>query len=527
MGWFKNTIRKWLGIIPAQERHFTIKETFTHDDYVLMNRIWYRGDPSELSQFYKNLGRWGTNDSRFWFVTPPNGKTIRKIHSSMPSLIINKITDITVDDSLGVELTLADETNKEGHTQEEYDLWEEIKKDNKFKKLLKDATRDTLVDGDGSFKISIDTEISKYPLIEFFSGERVDYEYKRGRLFEVIFKTTYYGEEQEIYTLIERYGKGYVKYELQDNLGKEASLDTLDETKDLKDVSFSGDFIMAVPLVFFESSKYQNRGQSLIDGKYDDLDALDEILSQWIDAIRLGRATKLIPEELIPRDENNNRLPYNPITNQYVTYKNKSMNEDEESKPEVLQPLIESERFLQSYIQFMDLCLMGLISPSTLGMDIKKLDNGEAQREKEKVTMFTRNNLISALEDVIPAVVDVAMKTYDTMKSKQPGEYIATIEFGEYNNPSFEAVVETIGKARMNQIMSFEECVEQLYGDAKTDEEKEKEVKRLKEQFGNGSVDANFPGMDPGTDFFDDEEEEEEKKKKDQKEKEDGEEDDK
>ncbi|MFR7936168.1 MAG: hypothetical protein ACLU4S_12370 [Clostridium perfringens] len=32
----------------------------------------------------------------------------------------------------------------------------------------------TLVSGDEAFKLSIDTEISEYPIIEFFDGDKVE-----------------------------------------------------------------------------------------------------------------------------------------------------------------------------------------------------------------------------------------------------------------------------------------------------------------------------------------------------------------
>lgn len=489
MGFFKNFIIKWLGFQPAEQRHIKVTESFTHDDYVKLNRVWYRADANELSQFYKALGSWGTNDSRFWTIVAPFGHSIRKIHTGLPSLMINKITSITVNDSLGIEL------DEEVHSEEQIALWDEIQKDNKLKKLVKDAVKDTLIDGDGAFKLSIDADISKlYPIVEFFSGERVNYEYKRGRLFEVLFKTTYYGGENKEYTLVEHYGKGYIHYELLDEKDNPVQLSILEETKNLVDVTFTGDFMMAVPLMFFESSKYKNRGQAFIDGKYDDFDALDEIWSQWIDAIRLGRAEKFVPEELLPRDEYGNRLPYNPITNQFYKL-NKSMDEDKEQQPTTIQPSIESERFVLSWAQALDLCLMGLISPSTLGIDIKKLDNGEAQREKEKITGYTRDDLITVLEETIPQLVDVTFKVYNLMHSQAPIDYTATIEFGEYNNPSFEAVVETVGKAKQFRIMSTEEAVEQLYGDSKTDEEKALEVERIKAE-NSLAQEGAFGGMD-------------------------------
>lgn len=62
----------------------------------------------------------------------------------------------------------------------------------------------------------------------------------------------------------------------------------------------------------------------------------------------------------------------------------KFMKEGAESKITTEQPEIPTDSYLQTYVTALDLCLQGLISPSTLGIDNKKLDNAEAQREKEK-----------------------------------------------------------------------------------------------------------------------------------------------
>lgn len=502
MGFFKNFILKWLGFQPAIERHIKIKESLTYQDYVLMNRIWYRGDPLELSQFYKALGNSYVNESRFWTIVPPDGQSIRKIHSGLPSLIIDMLNDITNDDFLGV--TFGEEDNENSTIQT---VWDDIALENDFDKIRKDATKDMLSEGDITFKISIDTSVSKYPIIEVYSGESVEFAYTRGRLTEIIFKTVY-EVDKKVYQFVETYGVGYIKSHLENEDGNKVPLDTIDELKGIEEeVTFSGDFIMAVPMMVAKSSKFKGRGKALLETKYDLFDALDEVISEWLDAIRLGRANKFIPEDLIPRDSNGNKIPLNPIVNQFYTYSRaRVQNEGETPKPEVTQAMINANELLASYIQYLDMCLMGIISPSTLGIDVKKLDNGEAQREKEKATMYTRNKIITAMQKAIPQLVNAVLMTYDNMIGKTPAIYEPIIEFGEYANPSFEAVVETVGKAKTYGIMSTEKAVDELYGDSLTDEEKAKEVERIKSEKSFG-YDEYAP-----MDIFNDDDEDDTKK---------------
>lgn len=482
LGGIKNMLTKaaikLLNIYPAQDKIITIKEPLSFNCNVLKNRIWYRGDPSELDQFFKQAAFDLVSQSRFWAAVPSENLNIRKIHSGLPAMIVERLSDIVTEDLESIDLN-NDKLNN---------LWNDISEDNSFKKLVGDSIVDTLVTGDGAFKISIDTDTTPYPIIEFFSGERVDYTIKRNRIQEVIFYTEYI-VNNETYNLQETYGIGYIKYNLFNSSGNEVPLNTIPDTADLKDVTFDGKFMMAVPLMFFKSQKFDGRGKSVFDSKSDSFDALDEVISQWIDAIRAGRVQKYIPEDLIPKNPNTGELlKPNPFDNQFIKI-GSSLAEDEKNQISTAQANIDYEAFVSSYSSALDVCLQGIISPATLGIDLKKTDNAEAQREKEKTTLYTRSKLIDTLQEVLPKVIKIALQINDLLHETTPEEYEATINFGEYASPSFDTVVDTVGKAKMNGIMSIEQCVEELYGDAWTDEEKAQEVQRIKEQSGVTTVD--------------------------------------
>ncbi|MGG1878271.1 capsid protein [Paenibacillus cisolokensis] len=473
MGWIKNMVMKLLRINPAPDSQIiTITEPFSYRTNVLRNRLWYRGDPSELDQFYKQAAdaSGSVGRSRFWAAVPSADLQIRKIHSGLPAMIAERLADIVIADLDGIDV------GKEQSTE----LWQEIAEDNEFEELLGSAIIDTLVDGDGAFKITVDPDVTEYPIIEFYSGDQVEYKRERGRLREVIFNTDYRVKDKD-YRLEETFGRGYVRCRLFNDDGKEVPLATVPETANLAPkVTFDGDFIMALPLMFFRSKKWPGRGKSIYESKSDSFDALDEVISQWIDAIRAGRVQKYLPEDLIPKNPNTGvPMRPNPFDNQFIKL-NTVLAEDAKGQIDMVQPQILYEAFVTSYSSTMDMCLQGIISPATLGIDLKKTDNAEAQREKEKATLYTRGKIIERLNEIIPALVSTALKVYDTMKNRVPGEYEASVSFGEYASPSFDSVVETVGKAKTYGIMSVEQSVEELYGDTWTDEEKAEEVKRLK-----------------------------------------------
>ena len=91
--------------------------------------------------------------------------------------------------------------------------------------------------GDGAIKLSFDKDISDYPITEWYSGDRVDFVYKRGRLIELVFKT-FLEKNNKKYLLKEIYGYGYVKYRLYCNDEEINDLSILEETKGLEDLTF-------------------------------------------------------------------------------------------------------------------------------------------------------------------------------------------------------------------------------------------------------------------------------------------------
>ena len=478
----RHKLRDFLWLEPADGHSVHVRELYDFEANAFRNRMWVRGDPYELGQFFKNSR---ADNASFWSAVPHT--KIHKLHSGIPSMMVNVMSAIVCRDFDGFELSSRDMD------------WEAIAKDNKFPGLLRRAIKDTITVGDGAWKLSNDPELSDYPIIEYFSGEQVDFIYKRGRLREVIFRTIYNASNSKSYVLYEHYGWGYIKYVLREMAtGDPVPLDMLDETRELQDIALfdydedadgkpkvRSDVMLAVPMLLQDSSKWQGRGESLIDRKESAFDALDEILSQWADAVRSGRPTKYIPRALAPVNTKGEIVAPNDFDNAYILTKD-DMRETGTAKIEVVQPEIKSESYLQAYITYLDLCLQGIMSPSTLGIDTKKLDNAEAQREKEKTTLYTRNLIIEALQKTLPLLVNAVICAYDafTGKTKPATTIDVNVKFGEYASPSFEALIEVLSKAKTAGLMSVEALIDELYGDSKDDKWKAEEVQRIKDELG-------------------------------------------
>lgn len=477
----KRGIRSWLNIQPAGPYNIQIQEIMDFELAAIRSRIWYRGDGNELEQFYQQSPE-AADRFKFWASRCTPGMEMRKIHTGLPGLIVRILSSIILSAMNDFEFS----------DQKHESLWKEIEKENKFRKGLEEALKEALYIGDGAYKVTIDTALSEYPILEWYPGDRIEIVRQRGRVKEVVFKTQIMDHRQE-YVLYEYYGYGYIRNELYRG---EALVDhkAVEATKGLTDWKFDDKTILAVPIKIYESAKWQGRGGSIFDGKLDSFDAFDETWSQWMDALRAGRAKEYIPECFLPRNPTTGEvLAPNHFDNRYIKT-DQDMGEGAQNKIDVEQPAIPHDSYLASYITALDLCLQGIISPSTLGIDVKKLDNAEAQREKEKTTLYTRDAIVEALQEELPEVIGACINAYHLLHGEAVEDVKVDIPFGEYANPSFESQVETLTKARPGApVMSVEAQVEELYGDSKDEAWKKEEIARLKAEQGIAEVEE--PGI--------------------------------
>ncbi|MDU2211387.1 MAG: capsid protein, partial [Eubacterium sp.] len=247
----RNGIRSFLEIQPAPAGTIYINEKLDYESNAIKNKIWYRGQSDELSQLYKSID---VDRTLFWKAVPTPGRAIRKIHTGLPANIIDMLVSIVMSDMNSINVS------------EKQEEWELIAKDNNFEAVMTKALTQTLVVGDGAFKFTINTMISPYPLIEFISGENIEYIYQHGRISRIIFKTAYQYKHRT-YLLEETYVKNGIYSHLYAN-GNEVPLNSIPMTEGLQEsVTWEGDFMMAVPFKIYDSNKWEGRGKSVFDSK--------------------------------------------------------------------------------------------------------------------------------------------------------------------------------------------------------------------------------------------------------------------
>ena len=477
MDQMRQKMRTFLRIEEAQPLGIRIRESLDYEGNAIRNRVWYRGDSRELIQLYESIGE-GNGRFLFWASRSSPGMEMRKIHTGLPAMIADTLAGIAVTNLNGVTF----------QRTEHQALWERIAAENRWKELVMEAVTEALVIGDGAFKISFDGGVSDLPILEFWPGDRVDYTLKRGRIREVIFRTSLTARDRKPCELREIYGPGYIRYRLVRD-GEPLDLSAAQELEGLEDVDFGpagAGYCLAAPLRFFPSRRWEGRGQSIFDRKTECFDAFDEAWSQWMDALRAGRTRTYIPESLIPRDPATGALKRPNAFDDRFLRTEADMTQGADNVIRTERADIPYDAYAATYAAALDLCLQGIISPATLGVDVKKLDNAEAQREKEKVTLYTRSRIVEPLQACLQVLAETAVRAAREAGGEAGELPRAEIAFGDYGSPSFDSQVQTVALAVEKGVMSVEAAVEELYGDTRSEEWKAAEARRVRDGAAEG-----------------------------------------
>ena len=437
------------------------KKALEFEEYGLQERyLWFKGNEDLLAGFYHSRQpKYSLIDTRKSFYYANVNSKIRVVHSGMPSLISYGKTDLLL--SAGMEQNVV---NNEDIDKTQTELLNDILTDNAWDKLISDAVTTESWAGGFAFKIGVDLEITKYPIVEMYNP--MDYEaiYKRGRLQEIIFKNCI----KEDYELHEHYGWGYIKYELfMMSMGKlvPVALDDIEETQDLEDVVFSDNMMLAA---------IKEVGKSDYSGIIAEFDSLDEAWSQLMDEIRTGRAETYIPEDLCK-----NKV-FDDFTKKYVEI-GMDMREGIDNKIQHNQPNIRSDEYVNTINTItMNILANVKLNPLTIGMDdnVGANSSGSAIEKRETVSLRTRSNMIKAYEPFLERFFNLLLNANNWINSQNYEPYNVVVTFGTYITPSIESKIDNIVKLKNADIIDDEKALDEVYEDM-SDEEKERILANL------------------------------------------------
>lgn len=493
----KNKVMSKLGLVKVNSPLYGERLTFVNDDEAIRlykvkaNKVWANGDASEKLNFYTNQISFGFFDNPFyernelnlfWSISAKE-QYIKRTSSDFANSIINTISNVC-----GVpQITFENEEYQK--------IWEEIAKVNDFNILLsQDIRTNALITGTSVAKINFDTNFMKMPIIENVDAENISIITNYGQIIAIIFKTFYKYKDND-YVLFETRRKdqenSYIEYELfkkvNTNEIKKCDLSEVPDTSKFTNLVFKGVHeILGVPFIYFKNPIYKNYGKGVLEGKFTELDNLDqaESVASW--CVRVSTPIEYYSEDVLER-RNKNGIPSVPsaFNRQYVKKETLPNGDGEVNDPSIIttQPHLDIAQYQNEIANIKLAILDGLISPATMGMDMARNNNALAQREKEKITISTRNTINKAETEALKKLIKIAIATYKFLNSNGvfyiDDEMEINIKYNEFANPSFENELQILGNAWNLGQISTEKYVELLWGDKISDEDKAKEVAYL------------------------------------------------
>jgi hypothetical protein len=119
------------------------------------------------------------------------------------------------------------------------------------------------------------------------------------------------------------------------------------------------------------------------------------------------------------------------------------------------------------------------LSPSSLGIEVQRNSNAEAMREKEKVTLVTRDDIIDNERAAVEKLMKLALRVDDVMNGRKAQDDDIAVDYPEFASPTFEQTVATLLPLWMVDAISPEQFAKMLHTDTLTENDMQKEIEYL------------------------------------------------
>lgn len=460
--------------------------------------VWYSGDSDELLNFYSRAQSidWNSDPvynrnkrSYFWTVAATE-QDIKRTHSGQPRNIVDTLVNI-----VGIpRIRVTGKAMK--NVQERLD---DILRENHFTRTLTQKARPlTLVEGWGAWKINWDADVSDVPILLYYRAEAVDFVWRSGRLAGIIYRDWYQDENKHDYVLFEirrREGTSLmIEKELfrmtpSTDLIVPVPLTSLPQLRDvhprIEITNYRG--FLGYPCIVYGDNNEDTPGRSIFTGKLDMFDDLDQCLSQSSNTVRRSTVLEYFDTMYLEKDEKTG-MPLMPrsFDRKYVAYRGTRTGDGAiagTGPVQVTQPALNFEQYSAEAQSLLLQIISGIMSPATLGIDIAKKDNAEAQREKEKVTIFTRNTVIAEEGETLRRIANDLLCADEFMREGKMTcpDYGIVCEYDAFADASFENKLETVLAGWREGLMSDRTAIDFVYGDSWNQDRKDEEIRWIEE----------------------------------------------
>lgn len=448
----------------------------------LENRVWYNATSgADLEQFYKTTTpRSGVFASKN-FYNKVNGKMPR-VHVPVAKLLTNTIVNLIFSEKPGISVDTGNKKTSVVFTEDINDTLDE----NGGEQFLKDAAGMVSYSGGVAIKFILDPNFSDKVIFQPYPAESFIIKKKYGRLQEIVFKDFY----DDDYQLLSHYGIGYIHYELI-HKGDPAKLEELPDTADLRDVEFfynDGTPVKCCMAAYMDNTT----GTSDYAGCVDNFALLDELKSTMLYIERSTKPKKGIPSGLCEVDTETGKavlpdswdIDSTLLEVQDPEQKIKNMNELTYASPN----LDSCKQLYKDTLK--EICICSGLSPNTMGIEDTSGANAsaEALNIREHSSLRKRATLILCYTKFLKELCSLILSYNNALANDSRivfnnvyRDYDYSIDFSEYNNPSFDNMVEVLSNALEAGLISKEYALHELYDNSLT----ENQIEEMKLQIAN------------------------------------------
>ena len=430
----------------APGRKETLRDRYTRT--LLINSTWYGGNDLELKKLYQRdlksfkVDEMTSDELNYFWATNTDGLNVRKIHSGIPQLISEKMVDLIMSNGYEWGIYLDDTLTDRDEESEQRLTY--ILDENAFNTQLHEAIETESWSGGVAFKLSVSQKYP-FPILEIIQPEEYEFRVEAGRIVEDIF-IKYFHRGDVTFKLKEHYGigntGGYIRYELYKLSGETwttANLSELEETKDLKDYTFTGVYEKfslykpnKLPNSEFRGSKL---GESDYSGSHGLFDAIDEVISTMVQEFRDGKIKNFWPSDLLPVDVNGKVYMQPSLKKDFIIFNSGIGEKEKPTKPEMVQGDIHSEKYIETYKKLMESVLNNAgLSPQTVGVTgLESTSASESSQElREKTSIRTREKKVDMWEKTLNKLFELMLKLDDYRMGKAVIDYTIKTIFNDY-----------------------------------------------------------------------------------------------
>ena len=457
---------------------------------IMEYNTWFIGNGRLLNLFYKTDPALSENLSYFWKEAPAN---YRKVHSGLPSLIARKMAIVLFGGGIDATVEVLNESgkpNKELSEKIKAELTTLEQKTDIEVKIAEAATAESW-GGHIFFKLSCDTSIADYPIIEVVDVRNARAIKERGITTAIEF-CNYYEKgttrfvHKEIYSTDEQ-GNATIENELyrkSDVKDTQVPLSTLPQTKELEEiVIFEG---LKGMLAFEKANKLPNAefcesgyGESDFAGACSAFDALDETLSEIFKEIRDNKTIRYIPASMLTPTDDEPLVKYDSFITNYMKI-NDSVQENAKHEVNITQIADKTMQHLEKWKVALTVAVNKAgLSPLALGVTgLEAVNAGmESQRERNKATLETRSGKIKIWQPFMEKMLKqllafnawlIRSGTITDVKTELPEniqDLHLTVNFADYIADSTSDRITTWGGAKTSRVASTEEALRNIHPD--------------------------------------------------------------